>query len=727
MDDPRTRDELLAEIDDLRRQLARRRSTPGDSEELRLILDAVPALVSYVDAGETYCLVNRHYEEWFGRPRREILGLTLREFLGEAAYEILRPHVRAALAGEHVEYTTAIDYPNGRRHIRATYTPHLAADGAVLGYVSLVLDVSSAQRDREGLRFLAQASQALGTSLDFATTLQTVTSLAVPRLGEWCSVYLVRQGDPDRTIDLVAVSHVEPARAAEIREVHRRWPPDRDSAFGLTRLLRDGKTRLVPRVDPDNYRRLARDDEHAAALRRLGATSWIITPLVSHEHVFGAISLGLTDPERQFDPADVALLEELARRAAAALENARLFAAAQRERARAEEANQAKDLFLSNLSHELRTPLTAVLGWTRLLRTPGLSDERREHGLDTIDRNARAQVAIVEDILDIGRIVTGKLRLDLRPLDFIPLLASTVESVRPSADARGVALLVAHDLAGAPAVPVVRGDPDRLQQVLWNLLTNALKFTPRGGSVRVALSADERELALAVHDTGEGIAPEFLPHVFDRFRQADASTTRAHGGLGLGLAIVRHLVELHGGSVEAHSDGPGRGSRFVVRLPLLPADGPARAREPRPRGEPPTDAPLLARPPDLAGLRVLVVDDEPDTRDLVVGMLGPCRAQVTAVASVGEALAHIEQQRFDIIVSDIAMPHADGYALIRELRARPLDRGGRTPTVALTAYARAEDRTRALLAGFDRHLAKPIEPADLLLTLADLCGRQRPP
>lgn len=718
-DDTRTREELLAEIHALRSQL-RNRQTPGDSEELRLILDAIPALVAYIDADETYCLVNRAYEDWFALPRGAIVGRKLRDILGEAAYRTVQPRIRAALAGERVSYTADLDYVHGgRRHVEASYTPHVAHDGSVRGFVALVIDTTDTHRTHEGFRFLAQATQALGTSLDFTTTLQTVTRLAVPRLGAWCSVYLVRD-EPESAIDLVAVSHVDPAREAMIRALHDRWPPDRTSAFGLPQILRDGKTRLVAHVDAHTVRNLARDDDHAAALRSLGATSWIITPLVIHGHIFGAISLGLTDPARQFDPVDVALLEELARRASAALDNARLFAVAQKERARAEEANHAKDLFLSNLSHELRTPLTAVLGWTRLLRTPGLPDDRRERGLDTIDRNARAQVAIIEDILDISRIVTGKLRLELRPLDFVPLVEATVESVRPSADARNIALHIDHD--HPPGVFMVRGDPDRLQQVLWNLLTNAVKFTSRGGSVHVELTVGERGVVLSVRDNGQGIDPAFLPHVFDRFRQADASTTRAHGGLGLGLAIVRHLVELHGGAVEAHSDGPGRGACFRVRFPVV-ADHPPLPREHRPRSEPLHRALLLAHPPDLTGVRILVVDDEPDTRDLIIGTLEPCRAVVTAVTTTADAFALLLAQPFDIVVSDIAMPHEDGYALIRKLRALPPERGGRLPTVALTAYARAEDRTRALVAGFDRHVAKPIEPTDLLITLADLCGR----
>ena len=287
---------------------------------------------------------------------------------------------------------------------------------------------------------------------------------------------------------------------------------------------------------------------------------------------------------------------------------------------------------------------------------------------------------------------------------------------RPTADARGLRL---H--AALPTdTPSVRGDPDRLQQVIWNLLTNAVKFTPRGGSVDITLTTDTTAptptAELRVTDTGQGIDPGFLPRVFDRFSQADGGTTRAHGGLGLGLAIVRHIVELHGGTVHAHSDGPGRGACFRVRLPLAPPDPP-----PRVAAAPPALG--LASPPDLAGLRILIVDDDPDTRELIVGALESCHASVTAVTSAPEALAALAAVRFDVLVSDIAMPGEDGYSLIRKLRALPEAHGARIPTIALTAFARVEDRTRALVAGFDRHVAKPIEPSELLITLANLCGR----
>jgi PAS domain S-box-containing protein len=562
-------------------------------------------------------------------------------------------------------------------------------------------DVTQETRDRASLDLLARASTLLGASLDVRATLQDLAQLAVPHLGAWCSIYL---GDDAGALELVAVAHVDPDRAALLREQSRRWPPAPDRPDGLYAALQTRRPLRLAAVDPAAH---AHDPEHRAALAALGATGWMIAPMIAHDRLLGGIAVGLADPTRRHDDADEHLLAEVARRAAVALDNARLYEVAQRERTRAEEANRAKDLFLSTLSHELRTPLTSILGWTRMLRTQHLSDDKREKGLETIDRNARAQVAIIEDILDLSRIVTGKLRLELRPIELSPVVEAALDTVRPSADARGVRVRADLD----PDVGAVLGDPDRLQQIVWNILTNAVKFTPRGGQVALELRRDGGEAELRVVDTGQGIPAEFLPHVFDRFRQADASTTRTHGGLGLGLAIVKHLVELHGGRVAADSPGEGRGATFTVRLPS--ASHPAVV-----------DRPVEGAPTGvLAGRRVLVVDDEHDTRELIVSVLEHDGAAITTATSADQAIERVRSVRPDVVVSDIAMPGEDGYSLIRRLRALPREHGGRTPALALTAHARAEDRTRALAAGFDMHVSKPIDPAELLRTLADLIAR----
>ena len=391
----------------------------------------------------------------------------------------------------------------------------------------------------------------------------------------------------------------------------------------------------------------------------------------------------------------------------------------------AEAANRLKDEFLATLSHELRTPLNAILGWSQLLERRGdrLVPGELAEGLAVIARNARSQAQLVEDLLDISRIVAGQLRVEPEAVGLAPVIGAAVDTVAAAARAKGITIESSLDPAAGP----VLGDPARLQQVVWNLLSNAVKFTPAGGRVRVALGRAAAAAEVTVADTGQGITPEFLPFVFDRFRQFDASTSRRHGGLGLGLSIVRHLVELHGGRVEAHSEGAGRGSTFVVRLPLVlqappearPAAAPAAAaadaaiRRSADSGEPSAD---------LSGVRVLVVEDDADSLDLLGRLLRGANAEVTSARSAAEAMTALAAGRPHVLVSDIGMPGEDGYALIRRVRQAERDTTHRLPAVALTAFARPDDRRRALLAGFQVHLPKPVDEAELLAVVSNLRG-----
>jgi len=384
----------------------------------------------------------------------------------------------------------------------------------------------------------------------------------------------------------------------------------------------------------------------------------------------------------------------------------------------AERNSRLKDEFLATLSHELRTPLTAILGWTHLLqRAPDAASFAQ--GLSVIQRNAQLQRQLIEDLLDMSRIISGKLRMDVQRVDAAMIIEAAIQAVRPAADAKGIRIDTAVDPLAGP----LNGDPSRLQQIVWNLLSNAVKFTPKGGRVQVALRRSDPHVEIAVSDTGEGIQPEFLPHVFERFRQADSSTTRRVGGLGLGLSIVKHLVELHGGNVRAQSPGPGQGSVFTVSIPVLDTS----ATEERPRA---TLPPLLpgAREVsqsdiDLRGVKVLVVDDEPDARDLVQRLLTGSGAVVRTAASSMEAWSAVETDVPAVIVSDIGMPEVDGYELVRRIRSLPAGRGGDTPALALSAFARSDDRTRAMRAGFNFHLSKPVDPPELIAAVASLAGQ----
>lgn len=392
----------------------------------------------------------------------------------------------------------------------------------------------------------------------------------------------------------------------------------------------------------------------------------------------------------------------------------------ERERAarlEAEAANRAKDEFLAVLSHELRTPLNAVYGWAQMLRSESMSEEQKARALETIARNANAQLQLIDDLLDVSRVVSGKMRLNVRPVELRTVVEAALDSVRPAAAAKDIRLQSVLDPRAGP----ITGDPDRLQQVVWNLLMNAVKFTPRGGRVQVHLQRVNSHVEVVVSDTGEGIPPDVLPFVFDRFRQADSSSTRAHSGLGLGLALVKHLVELHGGSVAAQSPGPGQGATFIMKLPVTIAEiasGPERRLHPTALSADPV--PASGR---LDGVRVLVVDDDRDALDLSSMILTRAGAEVRLCRSAAEALDALGVWRPDVLVSDIEMPIEDGYSLIRKVRALGPDHGGRTPAVALTAYGRMQDRVLSLTAGYNMHVAKPVDPGEFTTIIASLSGR----
>jgi len=575
----------------------------------------------------------------------------------------------------------------------------------------------AALQESEGrLSFLAQAGEVFASSLDHEATLQRVAQLSVPRLGDWCTVHLTRPGAS--AISLVATAHREPSRAGILEQLFARFPSRPDQEMFYPKVLRTGVPE-VHVVTPALVARHARSEEHAKLLAELSTRALMAVPLRSAQATpFGVLSFGTSAEDRRYGPQDLELALELARRAGVAIENARLFERARTERLRAEDANRLKDEFLATVSHELRTPLTAMLGWVTMLRAGTLPPEKRERALETIERNARVQAKLVEDLLDVSRIISGKLRLEVKPVDAAQTVEAVLESLRPAAQSKDVSLqaTVAPDA-------VVLGDAARLQQIVWNLVSNAVKFTPKHGQVHTVVSRRDSSVVIEVSDSGQGIRPEFLPHVFERFRQEEGSTTRRHGGLGLGLAIVRQLVELHGGTVAVHSEGEGHGATFSVVLPLSVARA-ADASPQAPGAGASAAAPGVPCSPELAGLRVLVVDDEPDTRGFLKALLESCSAQVRTAGSVKEAFEQLGASLPDLILSDIGMPEEDGYAFIRRLRALPQEAGGGLPAVALTAYARSEDRTRALLAGFRAHVPKPVEPAELVAVLASLVGRR---
>ena len=488
--------------------------------------------------------------------------------------------------------------------------------------------------------------------------------------------------------------------------IMRLIPPDRrEEELEILSRIRRGE-----RFDHFETIRLAKDG------RQLNVSITVSPIKDSTGHVVGASKVARDITERK--KTEEALKKAAEEAEAANRERLQLLDREREARLQAERANRLKDEFLATLSHELRTPLNAVLGWSKILRLAKLEGEELKQGLDTIERNARVQAQIIDDLLDMSRIISGKVRLDVQRVDLPAVLNESIETLRATAEAKGVRLQAVVDPFAGP----ISGDPSRLQQVFWNLLNNAIKFTPKGGKVRVVLERVNSHVEVSVIDTGEGIAPEFLPYIFDRFQQGDASTTRRHGGLGLGLAIVKQLVGLHGGDVSVKSGGIGQGAAFIVQLPLIAVYSEPDEERRHPRAALRENQPLPEV--SLDNVHVLVVDDEIDARELVKRLLEMAGATVSMAGSASEAMERILAGRPDVLVCDIGMPGEDGYSLIRRLRGLEEKQESVLPAVAVTAYARSEDRTKAIRSGFQNHLAKPVEPAELLAVVSSLAGRK---
>jgi signal transduction histidine kinase/CheY-like chemotaxis protein len=563
-----------------------------------------------------------------------------------------------------------------------------------------------AEAARSRLSFLSEASRVLGSSLDYETTLGNLARLVVPQLGDSCVVDLTEEGEIRR----VAVADIDPQREELVRRLGRQHPRGSHSPPVHSRIFSTDESQWLPQVTDEMCLALPHDADEAV-VRSLRFCSFISVPLPIHGQILGSISIARSTPGQKYGSADLALAEELARRAGLAVDHARLYRASQ-------EANRVKDEFLATLSHELRSPLSSALLCAQMLRRGILDRERTVRALETIERKINLEVRLVDDLIDIARINAGKISLEMKQVHLAAVVDAAVEGARPVAEAQGTRLrFTPHDMDAS-----VEGDEARLQQVVDNLLSNAIKFTPKGGSIDVELERIGAEAQISIRDTGIGISSNALPEVFDRFRQVDTSSTRKYGGLGLGLAIVRNLVELHGGKVDAESAGEGRGATFVIRLPLLSSSTyfptspsvDARARS--------------AEMEDLCGVRVLVVDDDQDARESMTTLLTICGATVTTAASTSEALEVFEGggKQPDVLVSDIGMPDLDGYAFLRRIRAQSSCDGALIPAVAVTAYAGPLDRQLALAAGYRLHLSKPVSQEELVAAVAELAGRCRP-
>lgn len=602
-------------------------------------------------------------------------------------------------------------FDGSRGVLLGSSAPIFGPDGALTGAVSVFADITKLKKQEEELRvsaarraFLVEAGALLASNLDYESTLRTVAELAVPTLSDWCAVDIVSSSG---AIERLASTHADPAQVRAAENLEKNHPPNPGSSLGVHAVVKSGASQLVPEVTDSMLAAAANDAAHLEALRALGLRSAMVVPLRCGNEVLGAISLASAQSGRSFEAKDLAVAEQLANVAALAIQNARSYRDAVR-------ANQAKDEFLATVSHELRTPLSAILGYARIIRGGNIDPHKLDRALETIERNALTQVRLIEDLLDVSRIVSGKLRLDVQTVDLPSVVDAALESVEHAFRSKEIQVVRVVD----PKAGTIRGDAERLQQVIWNLLSNAAKFTPKCGKVRVVVERVNSEIELTVSDTGQGIPTELLGKIFERFQQADSSRVRVHGGLGLGLAIARHIVELHGGTVRAHSEGPGRGATFVVRLPVAPLRQPAKSPFRHPSAA--ELGSQLERPKELQGLTVLLVDDEADTRQMLCELLEQCGSSVLLAASAKEGLAELDRASPRVIVCDIGMPDTDGYWFIEEVRKRPPDKGGRTVAVAVTAYAAPEDRRRALRLGYQMHLSKPVEPAEFLAVLANL-------
>jgi signal transduction histidine kinase/ActR/RegA family two-component response regulator len=675
-------------------------------EEIEAILDVLP--VGIAIANDPLCKstrVNRALSQLLGlekTPHTSLRDLPFGSLPVTATKDGVqlttaeRPMYQAATQGSEVS-GVLVDIVGGdgvRLTLMEYAAPLFLPDGTVSGAIGIFVDITERHRVEQEQRFLARASSILSSSLDYETTLKALARLAVPTFGDYCVVDVLREDGTFARVDLV----VDDPTRVEIGEKLRNYPPSLRVEGPAVRAIRTGEPFVDNASSPEKAHRSAQDPEHLALLQQWSVRSFMMVPLRSRGRSIGLFSAG-SFSGRRYEERDLALGREVAARAALALDNAILYRSAQ-------EANRLKEDFLATLSHELRTPLNALLGWMHILKMPLVDESTKKRALESIERNARAQSVLINDLLDVSRIVSGKLRIDQVPVDISSVVLGAIDAVRPAVRARDIDL----DVSLGSVSGAVWGDADRLQQVMWNLLSNAVKFTSPSGRIEVAVEELPDAVEISVSDDGVGIDSAFLPHVFERFRQADSGTTRKQSGLGLGLAIVRHLVDLHGGTVAVASDGPGKGATFVVTLPTRAA--PVRST--------PYPAPM-ARAPALTGIRILAVDDDPDARELILLTVRAAGGDVMAVGSAASALDAVATFQPHILVADLAMPGTDGFTLMRELACR-LPEERRPPAIAMSAYVSPADIERSREAGFARHLGKPADYQRLASTIAELAG-----
>ncbi len=691
-------------MSDLRNDLARR--------HLAKIVDSTDDAIISKDLDGIIQSWNPAAERIFGYIAHEAVGQSIRMIIPEdlqGEEDMVLARIRAGQSVDH--YETRRRRKDGTEiRISLTVSPIMDETGVVIGASKIARDITERARlhavaaEQSAIaQKLSEVGTLVASSLDRTTVVQKVTDVATVLTQAEFGAFFYNVHDPQsgEAFMLYTLSGAPKAAFAD-------FPPPRATAVFAPTFHGQGIVRLD---DVTQDERFGQNPPYFGMPKgHLPVRSYLAVPVKSASGiVLGGLFFGHSRPG-VFTEQHEQLANGVAAWASLALENARLYMEAR-------EADRLKDEFLAVLSHELRTPLNAIVGYSRLLRGNVLSGEKAARGLETLERNAGALTQIVDDVLDISRIVSGKIRLDVQPVELPLVVHNAVATVQPTADAKGVRLQTIVD----PRVGPVSGDPARLQQVVWNLLSNAVKFTPRQGRVQIRVERVNSHIEVAVSDTGVGIRSDFLPHVFERFRQADAGTTRKTGGLGLGLSIVRHIVDLHGGSVAVASEGEDKGATFRVRLPLMIVHG-GGIRETR--EHPRTAKPLpLTGLGDLKGVHVLAIDDEPDALGLLRVVLEAAGAEVTTMSSASEGLERLSADLPNVILVDLGMPDMDGFEFIARLRASNDVHVRNIPAAALTAFARADDRTKALQNGFEMHLAKPVDPGELVASVATLVRR----